>query len=203
MTPATAKKGTARYRYYVSSALTQGRKDQAGSVTRVAAPEIERAVVDALENSTRTDNARKTERQATGMAASQESKWLSEPSPRTDHRRYPSEVPENTLEPTECAHRALIERHLQTVIVRRENLQITVRASEEAQPETMEIPWSPPPGRRKRDIIIPEGLDVTAQRPIRAESRARLVEAIAKARHWVDQLILGEVKDTKEIAVNR
>ncbi|HZA93326.1 MAG TPA: recombinase family protein, partial [Gemmatimonadales bacterium] len=35
MTPATAKKGAARYRYYVSVSLNQGRHREAGSVTRV------------------------------------------------------------------------------------------------------------------------------------------------------------------------
>ena len=46
MTPAHANKGGVRYRYYVSSALSQGRPT--GSVTRVSAHEIEAAVVRAL-----------------------------------------------------------------------------------------------------------------------------------------------------------
>jgi site-specific DNA recombinase len=48
MTPANAHKAGARYRYYVSSALTFGRKDEAGSVTRVAAPEVEARVLEAI-----------------------------------------------------------------------------------------------------------------------------------------------------------
>jgi site-specific DNA recombinase len=48
MTPASARKGGARYRYYVSSALSQGRKEKAGSVPQVPAPEIEAAVLKAL-----------------------------------------------------------------------------------------------------------------------------------------------------------
>ena len=35
MTPTHARKGAARYRYYVSLALTKGRKAEAGSVCRV------------------------------------------------------------------------------------------------------------------------------------------------------------------------
>ncbi|CAH1654906.1 hypothetical protein CHELA1G11_10859 [Hyphomicrobiales bacterium] len=35
MTPTTTKKGGARYRYYTSCVLAQGRKEEAGSVTRV------------------------------------------------------------------------------------------------------------------------------------------------------------------------
>lgn len=48
MTPATANKTGVRYRYYVSHALSQGRPDEASSVPRVAAPDIEDAVLAAL-----------------------------------------------------------------------------------------------------------------------------------------------------------
>ncbi len=44
----TVKKGV-RYRYYVSTALVQGRKAEAGSVSRVPAPEVEAMVRDALQ----------------------------------------------------------------------------------------------------------------------------------------------------------
>jgi hypothetical protein len=48
MTPSTAKKGSIRYRYYVSSVLAQGRRSEAGAIARVSASEIEAAVLDAL-----------------------------------------------------------------------------------------------------------------------------------------------------------
>jgi DNA invertase Pin-like site-specific DNA recombinase len=48
MTPTTAAKGGRRWRYYVSQAILQGRKQEAGSIPRVSAPEVERAVLDAL-----------------------------------------------------------------------------------------------------------------------------------------------------------
>ena len=44
MTPSYASKKGTRYRYYLSSALIQGRAEQAGSVRRVPAPEIEALV---------------------------------------------------------------------------------------------------------------------------------------------------------------
>lgn len=49
MTPSFARKRGARYRYYVSSPLLQSRKNEAGSVSRVTASEIEEAVVAALQ----------------------------------------------------------------------------------------------------------------------------------------------------------
>ena len=48
MSPHYAIKKGVRYRYYVSSVLAQGRKEEAGSVTRVRAMEIERTVLEAL-----------------------------------------------------------------------------------------------------------------------------------------------------------
>jgi site-specific DNA recombinase len=48
MTPSHANKKGVRYRYYVSQALLQGRKNEAGSVARVAASDVERAVLAGL-----------------------------------------------------------------------------------------------------------------------------------------------------------
>ena len=48
MSPSHAAKGERRWRYYVSQAILQGRKQEAGSVARVPALEIERRVTEAL-----------------------------------------------------------------------------------------------------------------------------------------------------------
>jgi hypothetical protein len=48
MTPTHTNKKGARYRYYVSHALLQKRENEAGSVSRISAPDVERAVVKAV-----------------------------------------------------------------------------------------------------------------------------------------------------------
>src|SRR5205807_2928296 len=48
MSPTHATKLSVRYRYYVSHALLQMRTEDAGSVSRVPAPEIEARVVEAV-----------------------------------------------------------------------------------------------------------------------------------------------------------
>src|SRR5271166_2055284 len=48
MSPSWARKGSKRWRYYVSQAVLQGEKAKAGSVARVPAAEIESRIVDAL-----------------------------------------------------------------------------------------------------------------------------------------------------------
>ena len=50
MSPSHARKNGARYRYYVSQALIQHRKAEAGSIARVSAPEAEAAVLAAMPN---------------------------------------------------------------------------------------------------------------------------------------------------------
>ena len=48
MSPSHANKKGVRYRYYVSQALLQSRKSEAGTIARVSAPDIEQLVCDAV-----------------------------------------------------------------------------------------------------------------------------------------------------------
>ena len=48
MSPSHANKKGVRYRYYVSQAVLQKRKENAGSIARVAAPDIEELIIAAL-----------------------------------------------------------------------------------------------------------------------------------------------------------
>lgn len=48
MSPSHANKKGVRYRYYVSHALLQNRKDDTGSICRVSAPDVERLILAAL-----------------------------------------------------------------------------------------------------------------------------------------------------------
>jgi site-specific DNA recombinase len=65
----------------------------------------------------------------------------------------------------------------------------------------MVIPWRKPPSKRPREIILPAGgSSHQDSRPIRAETRARLVTAIAKGRRWLDELIAGTVTNVEQIA---
>src|SRR5207344_2706498 len=45
MSPSHARKGSIKYRYYLSSALLQGTAERAGSVSRVPAAEVEALVI--------------------------------------------------------------------------------------------------------------------------------------------------------------
>jgi hypothetical protein len=161
MSPATANKGGAYYRYYITRVLAEGRKEMAGSIRRVSAPDVEAAVVAAI---------RPVADANTVLGGNVES----------------------------LSDRRIVEERLASVTVRSGDLEIGILASEEGSSETMRIPWSPHNTSRKRAIIVPYGQD--SERPVRAETRARLVEAIAKGRRWMEELVSGRVKSTGEIA---
>jgi len=50
MTPTHTRKGAIKYRYYISRALVESRPEQAGSITRIPAPEIEALVMKSVRN---------------------------------------------------------------------------------------------------------------------------------------------------------
>ena len=62
------------------------------------------------------------------------------------------------------------------------------------------LPWAPQPLKRKREIILPSTKSDRPTRPIRAETRARLIEGIAKGRLWLDELVSGASASTQKIA---
>src|SRR5215204_6004026 len=143
MTPSTAKKGSIRYRYYVSSMLAQGRRSEAGTIARVSAPEIEAVVIDAL------------------------------------RALYPDDA---ALE-----DRALIEAQVGRVSLRAGSI-VMHPTSDPASP--IEIAWSPPPPRGRREILASRGSE-GHDRGIKAEARTVLLRSIALGRRWLEGLLAG------------
>ncbi|MFZ1952099.1 MAG: recombinase family protein, partial [Pseudolabrys sp.] len=68
-------------------------------------------------------------------------------------------------------------------------------------PHVLVVPWKKIPSKRPREIILPASSSSHPDpRPIRSETRAKLVTAIAKGRHWLDELIAGTVTNAEQIA---
>jgi site-specific DNA recombinase len=55
------------------------------------------------------------------------------------------------------------------------------------------VAWSKTPHRRHRDVIAPEGLSRAAARPIRSDTRVKIVTAIARGRQWLSEIETGSV----------
>jgi hypothetical protein len=155
MSPSSTKKGAIRYRYYVSSVLAEGRAEDAGSISRISAPEIETLIAKAV---------------------------------RMNVRDCPSDI----------ADRVLLDRHLEKVVIKQRIAELFLKHADEASP--ISLSWTPPPNRRKRKILICSNGPNQLIRPIRAESRARLIEGIAKGRLWLNELVSGVSGSTNQIA---
>lgn len=81
-------------------------------------------------------------------------------------------------------------------VIRTKTIELSLDGTDSQPP--LAVAWSPPASRPRRELINLDHRD--SGQPIRAETRARLVEGIAKARLWVDDLVAGRVTSTHDIA---
>jgi len=70
------------------------------------------------------------------------------------------------------------------------SLKPTDRSTEAA---TLSIPWQKPPSKRFRKILLPQGALRENVRPDRAERRLRLINAVARGRRWLDEIVSGSI----------
>lgn len=161
-----ATKAGIRYRYYVSLPLAHGHSDAAvGTVSRVPAAIVEKAITDAL----RTNGAKPNL-----FAAAQDDRKALE------------------------KHIARIEVHPRQLIIRfKDN---AAPDGESPEPRSLAIPWQKPPSRTRREIMVPGATTREQTRPAKIEHRARLVAAIARGRHWLDELVCGQATSINELA---
>ena len=158
MSPTWARKGSKRWRYYVSQAALQGDKSKAGSIVRVPAAEVEAFVTEAVGKlsadgpASQTDIRDRIDRVAIGGTA------------------------------------------------------IQIRLSEVAEGDDsaspLTLPWTPPSPYRRREIIQGASAATTGARPMRANARAILIEALGNAHRWLDEL-LSDPRQTLETLASR
>ena len=189
MSPSHATKRGRRYRYYVSQAILQGRKEDVGSVARVPAMELERRVVDAVRGATPTDPR--------------------ERSIETEIVRRVSDRPVGTINSAAVGSSpcvldpgadllAVVERitiHRTTL-----DIQLAEGIAEDSSDRILVIPWTPPSPYRRREIIQGEGGRSAAVRPMRAEARALLIDALRDAYCWQDELMRDSSRTIESIA---
>lgn len=169
MSPVFAKKGSIRYRYYQSWVLAQGRKHDAGTVSRVPAEDIELAVSDALHS----------------------------------HLKNNDDGIDQDI-------RKMIRSHVESVIVYSDHLDIKLRyvatelnidtaEQQDDPPIVLTIPWRKPSATHHREVLCPAN-STQRSRPIRTETRSRLITGIARGRQWLEDLSNGQAADMASIA---
>ncbi len=176
MSPSHARKQGIKYRYYVSSPLLHGHAERAGSVRRVPAAEIEalvgRAVREHLEDSTPTDDRDLISAHVVRVEvqADQLAVELKAPKQRQTRGRGTGAPPDHES------------------------------SEQDADRTVLHIPWRKTQSKRRREIIVPKSAAPQDTRPIRAETRAKLVASIARGRRWLDEIAAGTVTDVEQIA---
>ncbi len=174
MSPTHANKRGARYRYYVSQAVLQGKPPPPGLVSRVPAAEIEALVVAALRNHL---NAR----------------GGGEELPANDRDLLERHLERVTLTPN---HLELRLRELVEPTQAHDPVNDGSSGPPIASVTTMAVPWtSPVPAAVKGIIHVP-----AHNTPIKASRREALLIAIAKARQWIDDLAHGRAASFALIA---
>src|SRR5450756_2291434 len=168
MSPSHSNKLGVRYRYYVSHAILQRRKAEAGNVARVPAAEIEKLVLDGV-------------------------------------RRHLASMGE-AEHPTAMAERDLIERHVHSVTVKPQALEVRLVFPSEASVQTEEpgtkdstpdqlptptitLAWTAPSFAAVKGIVHAP----SAEPAMKAASRDALLTAIIKARSWIDDIVSSRI----------
>ena len=198
MAPSHSNKRGLRYRYYVSRALLDGPPDRAGKPSRIPAIAIEDLVIAAL---------RKEQEKREGEAEGQARKAI-------DHSRI-DDLPAATA----ASDQHLVDTMLEHVEIFGNRIVITL--TEEDGNDSKERPGSETENRKPcqivvacslgqqsllREVIASPANDTNASEPALPNSqrrnRARLIEAIHRARGWCDEL-LTDKGTTLEIIASR
>ena len=185
MSPSHAAKGGRRWRYYVSQAVLQCRKQEAGCVVRVPAMEIERRVAEAVRAALPCDHQRSSAPQNARQSASRPAASANLPSAR-----------QPAIDPADL--RAAIER----VVISRTTIEIELAEGRvgDDQNRILIIPWTPPSPFRRREIIQGEGEQPSAMPPMKTKARAILIDALRDAHRWLDELMTNANQTTETLA---
>jgi site-specific DNA recombinase len=183
MSPSHTTRKGGRYRYYVSQAVLQGRKKEAGSIARIGADELERTVVEGIRRAL-PDKDRVADGMAIPNVTSKEQSPFGSPGDLYDQ-----------------SARDLVNRHVERIVVHATEIEIVLqtrdvaaRSIADGEGQLLRVPLERRP-RDRKEIIVPGDAGAPPTRLDRS-----LVLAVARGRTWASALRRGEYADTAEIA---
>jgi DNA invertase Pin-like site-specific DNA recombinase len=176
MVPTHSTKQGVRYRYYVSQPYLRGlAKPPVGTIVRLPAADIEAAITRAI----------------------------------PQHLGQREGLPAGT-DPAE--QEGMLSR-ISRIEVRKDRLAVWLRSPENegrdvgdaralaAESPALLIPWTKPPTKRFKEILVPTSTARHQVRPIKFERRAALLKSIARGRAWLDAII-ASTETVEEIAAH-
>jgi site-specific DNA recombinase len=174
MSPTHANKKGARYRYYVSQALLQNRKAEAGGIARVPAPETEKLVCD-------------------GVRRHLAALGKEPPAVLADRDLIERHVTRVVVKP-QTLDIGLVS--MSETSAQAENPSLTDSAPNLHSPPMIALPWTAPSFAAMKGILHEPSTKPT----MKPEIRDTLLAAIGKARGWIDDIRLGRIASFAGIA---
>src|ERR1700682_1491980 len=114
---------------------------------------------------------------------------------------------QSTSRRAQADDRGLIAEQVVRIDVHKDRLIVRFKSAgteeESTDGQLLSIPWQKSPPRKSRQILIPLGVPRNQVRPTRIERRARLVNAIARGRRWLDEVVSGSVTAVHQIATRQ
>ncbi len=199
MSPSHTNKRGVRYRYYVSQAVLQNQKSDAGQVVRVSAPDIETIVLKALRNHLRTANT------GTGDSGSHNGRNNNKvPIPYDDRELIARHVHRVTVKPDVIEIRGMLTAPMtgqqdNGSQANQHRKHSTVGSGRKRPiPIQINVAWAAP------TLVAHKGIEhnPSASPTMKPEARDALLRAVAKARQWINDLMEGQVASFKQIAAS-
>jgi site-specific DNA recombinase len=198
MTPSYAVKKGVRYRYYISAPLVQGQPDKAAKLNRVPAIEIEKPIISAVRKHLGANPH--NEIGAEGPTSLSNKELISTHIARVDVKRDHLAI-QLAVMPEQQSGTQKKQRQLDYKNSSEQGQSGDHGGHNHPNANILVVPWKKTPSKRPRQIIPPAATSSRQDpRPIRAETRAKLVTATATARQWLDELVTGTVKNVEQIA---
>jgi hypothetical protein len=191
MTPVHSRKGSLRYRYYVS-ASSDG--DTAESVLRIPAARAEQAVITAVRKQLHIPSDEQSKKPDDIVSADIQGQ-------RTIQGTGSGAV---KLGQQELAPYQIVERYVERVAATKQGLTITLTAqaiphSDDAD-RIIKVTLYVRGGTVHHQIIQNQTVPASRRKTLKTERRLTLLTTIAKARQWVDELTSGRIADINNLA---
>jgi hypothetical protein len=199
LTPSHAVKKGRRYRYYVSTALITEAGTDRPQGWRLAAPEIEDAVIKVLADAMTRPAMLLARFDTAGVPGDQTSKMLDRAT------RFAAALNRSPAE------RAKVVRDLiETVVIEEDAIMIRVRRSPllggavmpplSENPSDSPIELTTPVAFRRRGVEMRLVLPAVASQNDRSKCDPTLIKAIARGRAWFEELAAGRARSLRELA---
>jgi DNA invertase Pin-like site-specific DNA recombinase len=199
MSPSHATKAGVRYRYYVSQAVLQGRKAEAGAVPRIAAPDIEAVVTEAVREHL-TSSPSMSVGQSKTVCPPADGDVMTAHVQRVVLHRGEVEIVLNSDAASQTSSANLDQDVPVKVGETDDSIAPTIIMESDTTPASSTVLVVPLPvrvGPARKGIVT----EPRAPATLDARARETLLSAIAKARLWLRDILDGRVATLEEVAV--